>query len=232
MMSKKQSTMIPVITIDGPSGVGKGTVCHQLAKILNWNFLDSGAIYRIVAYVAEQQKIAPEDDKNIVNIANTLDVHFDYKEGGKILYKTHDISQVIRTEECGGFASKIAQYPQVREALLARQRAFKKAPGLVTDGRDMGTVVFPDAILKFFLSASQPVRAKRRQLQLQKQGINVNLDQILADISARDERDQQRAVSPLRPADDAVYIDTSELSVAQVLEKVLEKVSERLIKSN
>jgi CMP/dCMP kinase len=223
----KHQQLPPVITIDGPSGVGKGTVCHQLAARLQWHFLDSGAIYRILAYAADAQGICPDEPLKLRDLANHLDVAFESANEVHIVYQGNDITDTVRTEQCGNFASKIACFPEVRTALLDRQRAFRQMPGLVTDGRDMGTVVFPDAIVKIFLSASHDVRAKRRQLQLQKKGNNVNLDQILADIMARDQRDQQRTVSPLSPATDAVHIDTSDLSVAQVLQKVLAVVSKK-----
>jgi cytidylate kinase len=211
--------MIPVITIDGPSGSGKGTIGQLLAKKLGWHFLDSGALYRILALAALKQHIDLTDIKALEQLALNLDVQF---ANGKIILMGQDVTKEIRSEECSIAASKIAAEPKVRAALLIRQRAFRQAPGLVADGRDMGTVVFKDAKLKIFLTASQEQRALRRFQQLQEQGINVSLAAVSADLGQRDKRDQERIISPLKPAKDAIIIDTTLLSIDEVLNKVME----------
>ncbi len=195
-MTKK--SQIPVITLDGPSGTGKGTLCHGLAAKLGWHFLDSGAIYRVLAYVIRSQGIPFDAIDRIVAQAHTLDFHFKAAAVDTILvYSGQDeISAAIRTERCGQDASQLAAIPEVRLALLARQRAFAQLPGLVTDGRDMGTVVFPDAALKIYLYASPEERGMRRYLQLKKQGINATLAQVVDELTARDKRDINRAHSP------------------------------------
>ncbi len=214
---------IPVITIDGPSGTGKGTVCHLLAEHLNWNILDSGAIYRVLAYAAQKKSIALDDSDKLVQLAKQLDLQFKINSDSKqqIILEDEDVSQEIRSEKCGQIASTIASIGEVRAALLERQRAFAKPPGLVTDGRDMGTVVFPDADLKIYLYASEQERAKRRYLQLKNQGIDVNLAQVVDELVKRDARDTQRNHAPLKPAQDAIMIDTTGLNITQVFENVL-----------
>ncbi|MBQ1784983.1 MAG: (d)CMP kinase [Gammaproteobacteria bacterium] len=221
---------IPMITIDGPSGSGKGTIAQRLAEQLGWHLLDSGAIYRVLALAAVHHGVPLDDDEGLVPLAAHLDVQFvttSHKQIRTIL-EGEDVSGSIRTEEVGAAASKVAAYPRVREALLRRQRAFRQLPGLVADGRDMGTVVFPEAPVKIFLTATAEERANRRYLQLQSVGASANLAQILADVQARDDRDTNRATAPLRPAEDAKVIDSSALSVDEVLSVILAYASERL----
>ena len=215
---------IPIITIDGPSGSGKGAVCHQLAQKLHWHLLDSGAIYRVLAYAAERAGMSLEDEQALSKLAQTLDLEFSVRGdgSGQALYLgNEDVTVNIRSQECGNAASKIAAYQVVRQALLFRQREFQRPPGLIADGRDMGTVVFPHACLKIFLSASQQERANRRYKQLKEQGFSVNLARLSAEIVERDVRDTGRSQSPLIPAHDAVLIDTTGLSIEQVVEEVL-----------
>ncbi len=220
-----------VITIDGPSGSGKGTVSRMLAQKLGWAILDSGAIYRVLALASVHHNIDPENEEALVPLAANLDVQFvtDEKSGNaKIILEGEDITHSIRNEEVGGIASRVASLPRVREALLRRQRAFKQEPGLVADGRDMGTVVFPNAEVKIFLTADAEERAKRRYLELKEKGSNVKLDALLSDLRERDERDKNRSVAPLIPADDAYVIDSTDLTISQVLEAVLNHTSNRL----
>lgn len=222
---------IPVITVDGPSGAGKGTVCSHLANWLAWNFLDSGALYRILAVAAEKHHLAANNESVIAELAESLDVVFDRPQPGKdvtVIFEGNDISQEIRTEECGNSASQIAALPEVRSALLERQRKFRQKPGLVADGRDMGTVVFADAPLKIYLIASAAERAKRRYKQLKQKGFSVNLPRLTADIAERDTRDSQRTISPLKPADDAIVVDTTTLEISTVIQKIEKLVRETL----
>ncbi len=216
----------PVLTIDGPGGSGKGTVGQRLAWKFGWEFLDSGALYRLVGLSATNKSIAFDDVEAITKLALHLDAQFAVREGvhgaeSITLLEDQDVTAVLRTESCASAASQVAQYQMVRDALLERQRAFRVEPGLVADGRDMGTTVFPDAQLKVFLTASAEIRAERRFKQLKGKGVDANLAAILADICARDERDKNRSVSPLIPADDAIIIDTSDLSVDDVELRVL-----------
>lgn len=222
---------IPVITVDGPSGAGKGTVCSHLANWLAWNFLDSGALYRILAVAAEKHHLAANNESVIAELAESLDVVFDRPQPGKdvtVIFEGNDISQEIRTEECGNSASQIAALPEVRSALLERQRKFRQKPGLVADGRDLGTVVFADAPLKIYLIASAAERAKRRYKQLKQKGFSVNLPRLTADIAERDTRDSQRTISPLKPADDAIVVDTTTLEISTVIQKIEKLVRETL----
>jgi len=212
---------IPVLTIDGPSGSGKGTLAQQMAEKLGWHYLDSGAIYRVLAQAALKHQIDLTDETALAVIAGQLDVQFVLKDGQlQVVLEGEDVSLLIRSEQAGNAASKVAAFPAVRSALLQRQRDFCQSPGLVTDGRDMGTVVFPDAPYKVFLTASAEVRAERRYKQLKEKGIDSNLSDLVAEISERDERDTQREVAPLRPADDAVILDSTQLGIKAVLEKV------------
>ena len=213
----------PVITVDGPGGAGKGTLCQLLAEKMQWQLLDSGAIYRVLALAALHHNVALDDEAGLVPLAAYLDVQFPIVEGHvKTILEGEDVSHAIRTEQMGNNASKVAAFPRVREALLRRQRAFRVAPGLIADGRDMGTVVFPDAQVKIFLDASAEERAQRRLLQLQDKGFDVSFDRLLSEIQDRDDRDRNRATAPLKAADDALVIDSTHLSITQVLDKVLD----------
>ncbi|MGQ7957248.1 (d)CMP kinase [Pseudomonas sp. SP16.1] len=214
----------PVITVDGPSGSGKGTLCALLAKQLGWNLLDSGALYRLLAFAAGNHGIDLTNEEALKQLAAHLDVQFIDK---RIVLEGEEVTDAIRNEQIGAGASMVASLPAVRDALLQRQRAFQEAPGLVADGRDMGTVVFPEAPLKVFLTASAEERARRRYLQLKAKGDDVNLASLLDEIRARDERDTQRAVAPLKPAADAILLDSTELSIEQVLERILREVADR-----
>lgn len=210
---------IPVITVDGPSGSGKGTIAQRLAVELGWHFLDSGALYRILAFAASQRGIDLADADALADLGRVLPVTFS-PDSAKISLEDIDINDEIRTEAAGNAASKVAAIPAVRTALLDRQRAFRTLPGLVADGRDMGTVIFPDAKLKVFLTASAEERAQRRYKQLIEKGLSANLPSLVADIAERDQRDANRPVAPLRPADDAIVIDTSDLAIEATLEQV------------
>lgn len=221
---------VPVITLDGPSGTGKGTLCQLLAKHLKWNMLDSGAIYRILGYAARKNEIDFHDIDKLTKLARTLNLYFVSTDSGpQAILDGVDVSTEIRSEQCGQDASQIAAIQEVRQALLERQRNFAQPPGLVTDGRDMGTVVFPDAVLKIFLYASEEERANRRYLQLKQKGINVSLAQVVEELAKRDIRDTARTHAPLKPADDAVQIDTTRLSIVQVFNIVLKLINERLL---
>src|SRR3990167_2026278 len=225
MMVEKQ----PVITIDGASGTGKGTVSQLLAAQLGWNFLDSGALYRVLALAAQKHGVALDNEKALEVLGEYLDVQFiaNPDKSPKIILESEDITTMIRTEAVGNSASIVAALPAVRASLLSRQRAFRESPGLVTDGRDMGTVVFPDAEHKFFLTASPEIRAERRYKQLKEQGLDVNLGGLLEELRLRDKRDSERAIAPLKPAEDAIIIDTDHLPVVQVEEKILEEISRK-----
>ena len=223
----------PVICLDGPSGVGKGTICLAIAAHLGWFILDSGSLYRITALQVSRRfpdlDINAIDKKQIVEIAVNLSVSYQKKNDDLvILLDGEDITQLIRNEKIGAKASQIAAIPAVREALLARQRAFLQAPGLVADGRDMGTVVFPDSVLKIYLTASPEERAQRRYKQLKDKGIDVNLSTLVEELRLRDDRDMNRQVAPLKPAADAIVIDTSRLNIEQVTEEVMNWVERRV----
>lgn len=220
-MSIEEKT--PVITIDGPSGTGKGTLCHMLADYLNWNVLDSGCIYRVLAFAAIKMNIEINQIDKLVFLAHNLNVKFEMDPHLKstVILDGVDVLQAIRSEQCGQHASKIGAIPEVREALLARQRAFAQSPGLVTDGRDMGTVVFPKAILKLYLDASIQTRAERRYFQLKESGNSVSLAEVINELAIRDERDAARSCAPLKPAPDAILVDTTGLTVTQVFKHVL-----------
>jgi cytidylate kinase len=225
-MNKTRSSLPPVITIDGPGGTGKGTISQMLAKRLGWHFLDSGALYRVLALAAMKKEIDLKDAKALASLGKKLDVEFvsEIGQSPRIILNREDVTHEIRSELCGEVASQISAFPAVRQALLDRQRDFRCPPGLVTDGRDMGTIVFRDATLKFFLEASRAERAKRRYKQLKQRGINVSLHDVLQDLEQRDERDRTRVVAPLKPASGAVVIDTTHLGVEQVFERVMEVV--------
>jgi cytidylate kinase len=218
---------VPVITIDGPSGSGKGTISRSVAAHFGWHFMDSGAIYRVLALYALQQHCRYDDTPHLVALAKQLPVVFIDEE---VILDNIDVSAAIRTEECGAAASGIAVNPAIRAALLERQRQFAQLPGLVADGRDMGTVVFPDAFLKVYLDASAKERAKRRYLQLKQAGYSVNLQNLEADIMQRDERDKTRAAAPLKPAAGALIIDTTAKSISEVFEIVTTEAKLRLSK--
>lgn len=224
----------PVITIDGPSGSGKGTVAGLLSRTLGWSLLDSGALYRLLAFAAENHGVDLTNEETLKVLAAHLDVQFlaaTEDAPQRIILEGEEVTHAIRNERIGASASQVAALPAVREALLQRQRAFREFPGLVADGRDMGTVVFPDANLKVFLTASAEERAKRRYLQLKEKNHDVNLASLLDEILARDARDTQRAVAPLIPAQDAIQLDSTQLSIGQVLEQILnESVKRGLVK--
>jgi cytidylate kinase len=219
----------PVITLDGPSGSGKGAISQWLAQQLDWQLLDSGALYRLLALAARRQAVSLADPQQLAELACNLDIKFDtHSEEGVVTFLGgENVSRALRTEESGRDASRVAAIPEVRTALLDRQRAFRRLPGLVADGRDMGTVVFPDAALKIFLTASAEERARRRHKQLNQKGIGANLAALSEEIRARDERDQNRAVSPLKPASDAYILDTTYLGIEEVCQAVYAKVQER-----
>lgn len=219
----KTNSIDKLITVDGPSGVGKGTICLLLSHQLNWPILDSGALYRLTACAAMSDGTQESDHETLEKTAIELDVRFDSGDDGlRYFLRNEDVSDKIREEVTGNMASKVAAVEGVRTALLEKQRSLATDAGLIADGRDMGTVVFPDAALKIYLTASAEERAERRFKQLKDKGINVNIRDLIADLTARDERDTNRKVAPLKPADDAVIIDTTDLSVAEVEAKVLQ----------
>lgn len=211
----------PIITIDGPSGTGKGTIAQLLSDRLGWHCLDSGALYRVLGLAAGRLGLDLDSGEALAPLAAHMDVAF---VGGRVLLDGEDVSDVIRDEAAGAAASRVAAHPPVRAALLEWQRHQARDPGLVADGRDMGTVVFPRAGLKIFLDASPEERAMRRYKQLKGKGLNVNLPALITDIRERDERDRNRPVAPLRPADDAMIVDSTKLSIDEVLDRVLEEV--------
>ncbi len=224
---------IPVICLDGPSGVGKGTICLAIAKYLGWHILDSGSLYRITALqvfrFSPEHNVDSISDLQLIEITNDLSISYGQKNGELVIFHNgENITQLIRSEEIAAIASQIAAIPAVRETLLARQRAFLQQPGLVADGRDMGTVVFPDAVLKIYLTASAEERAKRRYKQLKDKGIDVNLPSLVEELRLRDERDMNRQAAPLKPASDAIIIDTTTLDIKQVTNEVMYWVNQRI----
>jgi cytidylate kinase len=221
---------VPVIAVDGPSGVGKGTLCQALAQHLGWHLLDSGSLYRLTALAAQKHGIPLDDETRLAALATRLEVRFATFPGREtqVLLEGEDVSAAIRSEACGNAASRVAALPAVRAALLQRQRDFRQSPGLVADGRDMGTVVFPDAPVKIFLTASPTARAIRRYNQLREKGISVSLAALAKEIAERDARDAGRAIAPLRPASDAHVLDTTELSIAAVRQQALMILAEHL----
>ena len=222
---------VKVITIDGPSGTGKGTICFHLANLMKWNFLDSGALYRVLAIAAKKNQVKNENESELIKLADNLDVEFKVQNSesmAEVLFNGEIVTDEIRTEDCGKAASIIAPIVGVRKALLTRQREFCKEPGLIADGRDMGTVVFPHAELKIFLTASIDERTKRRFKQLKEGGISVNLRRLRMEIEERDDRDSRRKFSPLRPADDAIVVDTTEINIEDVVKKISRLVIDKI----
>jgi cytidylate kinase len=222
--------MIPIIAIDGPSGSGKGTIARRVAAALGYHLLDSGALYRLVALAGARKGLSPDDQAGHAEVARGLQVEFGADEEGeeRILLEGDDVTGTIRTEAAGAEASRVAAMPPVRTALLERQHAFARAPGLVADGRDMGTVVFPGAPLKIFLTASAEERARRRHKQLKEKGLTVNIADLSQEIRERDLRDSNRPVAPLRPAEDALILDSTALTIEQVVDQVLALARSRL----
>ena len=214
--------MIPVIAIDGPSGSGKGTVSRLLARRLGWHLLDSGALYRLVALAGIARGLDPQDEAGHAAVAASLDARFEVDGAGgeRVLLDGRDVTGELRSETTGSAASRVAAMPAVRAALIGRQRGFATAPGLVADGRDMGSIVFPDAPLKIFLTASPEERARRRHKQLMEKGLTVNLADLSREIRERDHRDANRSVAPLRASDDAVVIDSTNVGVGDVVEQI------------
>jgi len=223
---------VPVLAIDGPSGSGKGTLAQMLARQLNWHLLDSGALYRVLGLAAVERGVELDNEAGLAALAAHLPIEFAATKVGEpaaVLLDGCDISAAVRSEQAGSYASQVAVFPAVRQALLGRQRAFAQAPGLVADGRDMGTEVFKDAPLKIFLTASPEARADRRYKQLIAKGESVNLAALLEDIRARDARDSTRAAAPLKPAADAIDIDSTALSLEQVFQRVLDLLHARAL---
>ncbi len=222
---KSDTENFPVITVDGPAGSGKGTITERVASHLGWNILDSGALYRLVGLAAIREEVDFTDEEQLAKIAETLDVSFiPNGDGVDVILNGDNVSALIRNEECGSCASKVAAISGVRSALLERQRRFSSPNGLVADGRDMGTVIFPDAKVKIFLTASAQIRAKRRLNQLKKQGVDANLASLIQDIEERDKRDTTRKVAPLMAAVDAIIIDTGTFSIDEVVSQVMKTV--------
>ncbi|MEW8636399.1 MAG: (d)CMP kinase [Candidatus Thiodiazotropha endolucinida] len=215
----------PVITVDGPSGSGKGTLAQRIAEALGWHFLDSGAIYRVLGLMVERAGIGGENVDKITDMAKSMPLSFDQ---GRVLLDGEDVSRIIRTETIGNAASKVAALPQVREALLAWQRNYARSPGLVADGRDMGTVVFPQAKVKIFLTASAEERAQRRYKQLKEKGVGVNLARLTEEIRERDERDSKRAVAPLVASESAYQLDSTAMTIDEVYGQAMQIISTAL----
>lgn len=222
-------TGVPVLAVDGPSGSGKGTICRAVADRLGWHLLDSGALYRVVAIAADRAGVALDDADGLAAVAADLDVAFEPGEDDtRVRLGGEDVTRELRAETTGNRASIVAAVPAVRAALVERQRAFRRQPGLVADGRDMGSVIFPDAGAKVFLTASARERARRRHKQLLEKGIDANLDRLYTEVAERDRRDSERAVAPLRPCDDAYCLDTTGMSIPEVVEAVVGFVEQRL----
>lgn len=215
---------IPVLTIDGPSGAGKGTVSRMVAKKLGWSYLDSGSIYRSLAIAVQKQPVDLADEASIAKIAGSMALEFDCGDELVVRLNNEDVTAQIPLESTGEIASQIASMPEVRRVLLQKQRDFQKEPGLVADGRDMGTVVFPDAEIKVFLTADVAERARRRYKQLMEKGIDANLALITNEIKERDRRDMERETAPLAMASDAIYIDSSEMTLESVIEEILKLI--------
>ena len=225
--------MTIIITVDGPSGAGKGTLCYALAENFHYQLLDSGAIYRVCGLAALQENINLDDEEALTALAKRLELRFCPQDGEvNAFLGDENVSKKIRTQEVAKAAAKVAAYPGVRAALLQFQRDFAKGTGLIADGRDMGTVVFPNAQIKLFLDASAEERAKRRYKQLQSKGINGNFDQILTEIQERDFRDRNRAVAPLKPAEDALMLDSTTLSIDEVIQQALSFIQQKLSESH
>ena len=221
----------PVLTLDGPSGSGKGTVAQILAARLGWHYLDSGVLYRVLGLIAHRRILDLDNEPALCRLADSLQIDFVPQPDGtpaRVAVDGQDVSNELRTEATGELASRVAALPDVRAALLEKQRHFREFPGLVTDGRDMGTTVFPDAILKVFLVASAEVRAERRYKQLKEKGFSANLAAILGEIRNRDQRDSERPVSPLKPADDAWILDCTSLAIERVVDLVSARLRTRL----
>jgi len=218
-----QDLKVPVLTVDGPGGAGKGTVCHLVAQKLGWHLLDSGALYRLTALAAAKHGVDIANEEALEVLAKHLDVQFKPVQEGHVvtILEGEEVTHDIRTEKVGAQASKVAAYPKVRAALLARQRDFAQAPGLVADGRDMGTEVFPGADVKIYLTASAEERALRRYKQLNEKGVEARIEDLLADIQARDDRDMNRDAAPLRPATDALVVESTRMTIDQVLDVVM-----------
>ena len=220
---------VAVIAVDGPGGAGKGELCLRLSKKYGFAILDSGAIYRVLAYAALKKRIALDAEKELSSLAANLNLSFkEVNNAVAVILDGEDVSSFIRTEETGGAASKVAVLPEVRAALLQRQRDFAVAPGLIADGRDMGTVVFPNATAKIFLDASAEERARRRVSQLESRGVKADYDKILKEIADRDFRDRNRATAPLKPADDALVLDSTTLSIQEVVDTAVKFIESKL----
>jgi cytidylate kinase len=223
MVKRSRGQSIPVLAIDGPGGSGKGTVSKTVADRLGWRLLDSGALYRLIALDATTQGVEPEDHPNLIRLTRELDARFDAgQETAAVFLRGQNVTEAIRAEDCGRRASQIASIPAVRAALVDRQRGFRQLPGLVADGRDMGSVIFPDAELKIFLTASVEERARRRYKQLKEKGIGVSLPALSKDMADRDQRDSERSVAPLQACPDAKILDTTSMSIEAVVSEVLD----------
>ncbi|MHB8453149.1 MAG: (d)CMP kinase [Acidiferrobacterales bacterium] len=221
----------PILTIDGPSGSGKGTISQILAARLGWNYLDSGALYRIIGLAAVKKGVDLDDASNLARLAGSVDIRFELEPDGRparAWLNGDNVSDILRTEETGKLASRVAVHVPLRAALLEKQRDFCRAPGLVADGRDMGTTVFPAALLKVFLTASPEVRADRRHKQLKEKGLDVTLPRLLGEIRERDARDAERQASPLKPAADAEILDTSSMTITEVTNTIFRRLQQRL----